>query len=157
MSPKKKAARKKPLTPRHKAREVAFQVLYRYDVARKATGASAPAGPALAAELKGHFEHFDVSGEAREFAAELVAGTLANVDEIDGKVRSTSANWRLERMGFVDRNILRLAAYELLHKPEIPASVTINEAIELAKQFGTEQTPAFVNGVLDALARAASK
>ena len=74
MKPKKK----KPLTPRHKAREVAFQVLYRYDVAKKATGAAAPAGPALAKELEGHFEHFDVSDEARSFAAELVSGTLAH-------------------------------------------------------------------------------
>ena len=153
MSPKKK----KPSTPRHKAREVAFQVLYRYDVARKATGAEPPAGPALAQELRGHFEHFDVTDEARSFAAELVSGTLSNAEDLDKRVEATSANWRLSRMGFVDRSILRLAAYELFHMPQIPASVTIDEAVELAKRFGAENTPAFVNGVLDALARAASK
>jgi N utilization substance protein B len=152
-----KPKKKKPHSPRHKGREVAFQVLYRYDVAKKATGAGAPGGPALAEELKGHFEHFDVSDEARTFAAQLVAGTLEHVEDLDKRIEATSANWRLSRMGFVDRSILRLAAYELIHMPEIAASVTIDEAVELAKQFGTDQTPAFVNGVLDALARAASK
>jgi len=90
--------------------------------------------------------------DADEFAIELVRGCAAALDEIDAKIREVSKHWRLERMARVDRNILRLATYELLKRPEVPRRVTLNEAVELAKRFGDENSPAFVNGVLDRIA-----
>jgi N utilization substance protein B len=90
--------------------------------------------------------------DADEFAIELVRGCAAALEEIDAKIREVSKHWRLERMARVDRNILRLATYELLKRPEVPRRVTLNEAVELAKRFGDENSPAFVNGVLDRIA-----
>ena len=90
--------------------------------------------------------------DADEFAIELVRGCAAALDEIDAKIREVSKHWRLERMARVDRNILRLATYELLKRPDVPRRVTLNEAVELAKRFGDENSPAFVNGVLDRIA-----
>jgi N utilization substance protein B len=84
---------------------------------------------------------------------ELVCGVAACRDEVDARIASHSRHWRVERMAAVDRNVLRLAAYELIHT-DTPDSVILNEAIELAHDFGTERSPAFVNGVLDAVARA---
>jgi N utilization substance protein B len=81
----------------------------------------------------------------------LVEGTVGAMEAIDELVASQAQNWRIERMPVVDRNILRLAAYQLLHEPDVPAAVVIDEAIELAKKFGTERSGAFVNGLLDGL------
>lgn len=91
--------------------------------------------------------------EAREFARSLVEGVVARREGLDAAIREASHHWRLERMGRVDRVILRLAAFELFHQPETPARVVLNEAIELAKRYGAEDSRAFVNGVLDNLAR----
>lgn len=90
--------------------------------------------------------------EIKAFADQLVIGCAENRDSIDDAIRSVSQNWRLERMAYVDRNIIRLAVYELLKLTEIPRNVTLNEAIELAKLFGDESSPSFVNGVLDRIA-----
>ncbi|MCM2277558.1 MAG: transcription antitermination factor NusB [Oligoflexia bacterium] len=140
---------------RHKAREVALQILYRFDVKAQSTGQPAPAGAELVRELQGHFEHFQTPQGIREYASQLVAGTLQNGPAIDGLLETHAANWKLARMAFIDRALLRMAAYELtLIKPEVPASVVIDEAIELAKEFGSAETPAFVNGILDALRKA---
>lgn len=98
------------------------------------------------------WQHLGVPAEQDEFADQLVQGCAQVRDEIDAKIRSVSRHWRLERMSRVDRNIIRLAAYELMHMPEIPRRVTLNEAVELAKRFGNEESPAFVNGVLDRIA-----
>ena len=97
-------------------------------------------------------QYLGQTGDADEFAIELVRGCAAALDEIDAKIREVSKHWRLERMARVDRNILRLATYELLKLPEVPRRVTLNEAVELAKRFGDENSPAFVNGVLDRIA-----
>jgi len=86
------------------------------------------------------------------FLRTVVVGTWERRDEIDGVIRQYSTNWRLERMAVVDRNILRLAAFELLHMQDIPRKVSINEAIEVAKRFGGEDSPAFINGILDRVA-----
>jgi N utilization substance protein B len=94
-------------------------------------------------------EHFGGSEESRGFAKELLDGILAHLDEIDSLISQFSEHWRLDRMSRVDRNILRLAIYELLRRPEIPAKVSINEAVELGKKFGTEDSGAFINGILD--------
>jgi len=98
------------------------------------------------------WQHLGVTAEQDAFADELVTGCAQARDEIDAKIRSVSRHWRLERMSRVDRNIIRLAAYELMHLPDIPRRVTLNEAVELAKRFGNEESPAFVNGVLDRIA-----
>jgi N utilization substance protein B len=139
---------------RHRAREVALQVLYRYDVAKPAGPEPVLArslSPEFVRELGAHFDHFDVPRELREFAAQLVTGTLGELSELDSVLETQAANWKVARMPSVDRSLLRMAVYELKHFPETDATVVIDEAIELAKQFGTAETPAFVNGVLDAL------
>jgi N utilization substance protein B len=88
--------------------------------------------------------------ETRVYAEEIVRGVLAEHEAVDAAIRKASANWRLERMSRVDRNILRLAAWELIH--DQPRAVVIDEAVELGKRFGTEDSSAFVNGVLDRIA-----
>lgn len=93
-----------------------------------------------------------VAAEEMEFAQELVRGVLAERDAIDRKIEGASENWRLTRMPVVDRNILRIGAFELGWRTDIPASVAINEAIELAKRFGGAESRAFVNGILDRVA-----
>lgn len=138
---------------RHKAREVALQILYRYDVALQSTGTPAPEGADLSKDLVRHFDHFQVDDGLREFAALLVAGTLQNVAELDQLLEKHVSNWKISRLSAVDRSLLRMAAFELKNVPETPSTVVIDEAVELAKQFGTEDTPAFVNGILDSLKR----
>jgi N utilization substance protein B len=99
-----------------------------------------------------YWDHLGVAGERDEFADELVVGCAKAQEQLDAKIRGVSKHWRLERMARVDRNIIRLATFELMHLPEIPRRVTLNEAVELAKRFGNEESPAFVNGVLDRIA-----
>jgi N utilization substance protein B len=89
--------------------------------------------------------------EAFQFAQELVQGTLDNREKIDDMIRGQADNWRLERMPAVDRNVLRLAIYEMLFETDTPKLVVVDEAIELAKKFGSEQSGRFVNGLLDGL------
>ena len=147
---------------RHHAREVALQILYRYDMSlqqaqqaqqSKSSGDSTvTAHPTvLIEELNRHFDHFQVPQEIREFAAELVAGSVRELNALDLILEKHASNWKVARMGFVDRNLLRMSIYELQKFPDTPASVVIDEAIELAKQFGTQESPAFINGVLDAV------
>jgi N utilization substance protein B len=94
----------------------------------------------------------EVDLESRAYADELVRGTFRIRDELDAQIATTSTHWRLERMARVDRNILRIGAWELSHKPDVPRAVVLDEAIELAKAFGTDESGAFVNGVLNAVA-----
>jgi N utilization substance protein B len=130
---------------------VALQVLYALDLAPPAAGCAAEAGVDEAFEAVA--EHFELPGGARAFARELVAGVVARREEIDALLVAHTRNWRLSRMAAVDRNVLRLATFELLATPT-PASVVLDQAIELARRFGDEPSPAFVNGVLAAVARA---
>ena len=90
--------------------------------------------------------------QAREFATQLAVGTLAHVDEVDERIRSRAEHWRIDRMATVDRNILRLAVYEFLYEPT-PRTVTINEALEVARRFSTFEATQFINGILDAIKR----
>jgi transcription antitermination factor NusB len=94
------------------------------------------------------------TSEAQKITAE---GVERERDQLDRKIETCSTNWRMSRMSPVDRNILRLAAYELIHMDDVPSHVTLNEAIELAKKFGTAQSKGFVNGILDRLAREAGQ
>ncbi len=89
------------------------------------------------------------SADSRRFSEELVRGVKAGLGELDELLARCSRNWRLERMSWVDRNLLRLASYELSRRSDTPARVAINEAIEVAKRYGTTESPAFINGVLD--------
>ncbi len=136
--------------PRQQSRQVALQVLYAADV-----GARAPAeGPPTDEVFDRVADNFELPEGARAFAKELVFGTSARREELDELVSAHATNWRISRMSAVDRNILRLAAYELAHT-ETPTSVILDEAIELARRFGADPSPTFVNGVLDAVARTA--
>ena len=95
----------------------------------------------------------DVPAEVRAFAEDLVTGTLGNLERIDQVLGEFSTNWSLERMSRVDLALLRMACYELLFRPDVPSSVVLNEAIEIGKTYGTRETPAFVNGILDKVSR----
>jgi transcription antitermination protein NusB len=90
--------------------------------------------------------------EGRPYADEAVRGVRASLSDLDARIVRASKNWRLERMTRVDRNLLRLGAWELVHKSDVPRAVVLDEAVELAKRFGTEESGAFVNGVLDRIA-----
>jgi N utilization substance protein B len=101
-------------------------------------------------EMQAHFEGWRGASESEQaFARELVVGTLDHGDEIDQELERQTAHWRFDRLAAVDRNILRLALFELLYHQDTPAAVVIDEAIEVAKKFGAEESPRFVNGVLD--------
>ena len=128
---------------RRKAREAALQVLYQIEM----TGS--PAESAISLFWR---EHPAVE-EVQKFAQELVEGTLRSQKEIDQLLERHSTHWRLSRMAVVDRNLLRMAIFELLYGRDVPVSVTLNEAIEIAKKFGTEESAPFINGVLDPLAK----
>ena len=95
--------------------------------------------------------HFRVSKSVRPFFLQLVQGVRESQDEIDALIERFSQNWKIGRMPRVDRNILRVAVYELLHCHDIPPKVSINEAIDIAKRFGTEDSGAFINGILDSV------
>jgi N utilization substance protein B len=90
--------------------------------------------------------------EGRPYADEVVRGVDADREGVDRQIVEASANWRLERMARVDRNVLRLGAWELAHRPDVPRAVILDEAVELAKAFGTDDSGAFVNGVLNRIA-----
>jgi len=124
---------------RRRSREMAVQVLYQMDMSQGD----------IAEALTTFCEHFEAPESIRDFAVELVNGTYQHRAEIDGLISQFSEHWRLERMPTVDRNILRLAAFELLYRPDIPAKVSINEAVDLGKKFGSEDSGSFVNGILD--------
>ena len=139
------------LATRRQARALALQILYALDN----DGDAVDLGAAVA--TWGERFELDVDAAARPLAEQLVdaaGGDAARRTRIDDAIVAGSRNWRLERMARVDRNILRLAVGELLHTPGTPVRVVINEAVELAKRFGTAESPAFVNGVLDRIAAA---
>jgi transcription antitermination protein NusB len=128
---------------RRKARELAVQLLYQNDLGKM--------DPEEAMHL--FWEHFPVDMEVREFCTQLVLGTLDRLAVIDELLSEASENWSLNRMSVVDRNILRLATYELLDRLDIPPSVSLNEAIEIAKKYSTPDAAMFINGVLDRVKR----
>lgn len=105
----------------------------------------------VATDLKAHFEHFQVASGVREFAAELVAGTLAESSDLDAQIEKFANNWKVPRMATIDRNILRMSIFEMTKMKDIPPNVTIDEAVELSKQFGTAETAPFVNAILDSI------
>ena len=124
---------------RRRARELALQLLYQFEL----TGASPDLMQANSEDWRG------ATDGVREFANLLLEGALAHLGEIDDELTEQTAHWRLERLAAVDRNILRLAMYELLFHSDTPHAVVIDEAIEIAKKYGAEESARFVNGVLD--------
>ncbi len=124
---------------RRRGRELALQMLYQHDIAGTDVGS-----------MLSSFEELREAPEAtREFAVALVRGVTSKLAELDAHLVDQTDNWRLERMAAVDRNILRLALYELMYESETPPAVVIDEAVEIAKRFGSERSSQFVNGVLD--------
>ncbi len=138
---------------RHRSREIALQTLYRVDPElTPADGARATKTDLeIAREISAHFDHFQVTSDLREFAAKLVAGVWTNADALDQLLEKQTSNWKVSRMAQVDRCLLRMALYELTHCKETPPAVVIDEAVELAKQFGNAESAGFVNGILDAI------
>jgi len=130
---------------RRRARESALQLLYQLDVGG---GEPSSAIDRYWGELE---EPLDVV--LKDFARTLVEGVWGRREEIDDMIASYSTNWKISRMAAVDKNILRMAIYELLYCVDIPVKVTLNEAIEIAKKYGTTESGAFVNGILDNVAR----
>lgn len=127
------------ITKRTKAREVALQLLYRSDLNPKITPKQ------VLVFVKSRL----LDAKSQEFALNLYKGTKEFQVAIDEILAKSTDNWKLPRMAAVDRNLLRLGAYELAHQKETPTEVILNEAIELARRFGTSDSPAFVNGILD--------
>lgn len=150
---------------RRKAREAAVQALFQCDTLVEWTEGSLlrfmdafyPESHTTTleelTESEGDGKKRDSDVEHREFALRLMRGVIAEIESIDRQISGASNHWSLTRMARVDRNILRLATFELMFLPEVPANVIINEAIEIAKGFGTDESPMFVNGVLDHISK----
>ena len=132
---------------RHRARESAVQMLYQWEIGRQSIQEVErtfwtldPSGPQMAEPLQA-------------FANSLARGVAAEVPTLDPMIGEAAEHWRVERMNVLDRIVLRLAVYEFLHQPETPAKVVINEALELARTFSTDEAVRFINGILDAIRR----
>ena len=129
---------------RRKARECALQMLFQYDMA----------GTPVVDLLQTYWgELAEAADDVRDFANDLVLGTITHLNEIDERIRLRTEHWRIPRMAVVDRNLLRLAVYEFLFQPETPKTVAINEALEIARRFSTHEATQFINGILDAIKR----
>lgn len=141
------------MASRRRAREFALQALYQSDLAE--TSAMDALNGLWSGQMEG--EGMDDARPAEssevEFAQRLVRGVMEHSEELDALIEEASTNWRLRRMPIVDRNILRIATYELKHCDDIPPTVSINEAVEMAKRFGTGDSRAFVNGIVDRVGR----
>jgi len=126
---------------RRRSRELALQMLFQFDLSgNSADSIVASFDDLLSAKLA-----------VRQYAEKLFRGTVERIEEIDEVISQQADNWRVSRMAVVDRNIIRVSIYELFHEPETPRLVVIDEAIEIAKKFGTEKSSQFINGVLDGI------
>jgi N utilization substance protein B len=132
---------------RRKSRELAMQALFYIDMNQNDANAS----------LERFCVNFNPSKKARPFFLKLVNGVIQEKSEIDSIIEKFSDNWKISRMSCVDRNIIRIAVYELLYCQDIPPKVSINEAIDVGKKFGTEVSGAFINGILDSVQTALKK
>ncbi len=133
---------------RRKAREYALQILFQLDIRKEKPSATV---------LKHFWAEYGPDDEVKAFSEEIVKGTYKHIARINGLIHQCAKNWSLDRMAVVDRNVLRMAVYEILYRIDIPTSVTINEAIEIAKKYGTDDSGGFVNGILDRVARLTGK
>lgn len=145
---------------RRRAREFALQALFAVDIGQAS-------GPAALSALWGAMvdglpessglDATPAEGDEMEFALGIVRGVLDDLPALDARIEAASTNWRLPRMPAVDRNILRVGAFEILHRGDVPAPVVINEALEIAKKFGGAESRSFVNGILDRIAKEAGR
>ena len=133
---------------RTKARECALQILYAADIRKESPG-----------DYAGIFweDHPTIKDEVRSFSDSLIDGVSKNKDLIDSVITKYATNWQIQRMAAIDRNVLRLATFELLLTEDIPPKVAINEAIEMAKKYGDKDSGKFVNGVLDKINKTEKK
>ncbi len=129
------------MASRRKARELALQMLFQWE-----QGQHRPE-----TVLNSFLRPQQIDPEIEKFARELFEGTVAETEALDQRVAKHAANWRVDRMAAVDRNLLRMAVYEFLHHPETPPAVVINEALEIARRFSDKDSVDFVNGILDAI------
>src|SRR6185503_10190844 len=128
--------------PRRKAREYALQMLFQWDITHDD----------IDQVISTFFQNQpEESADVADFARRLVMGAVEHVERIDELIRRHAEHWRLDRMATVDRNLLRLAIQEFLHSKDIPKTVVINEAIEIARRFSSQESPQFINGVLDSI------
>src|SRR5881392_1438846 len=126
---------------RRKARELALQMLFQYDMSGNA--------PDMVIAT---FEDLEKSkANTRDFATKIFRGTVDHMEKIDEMIQAQADNWRLSRMAVVDRNIIRMSIYEFMHEDDTPKLVIIDEAIEIAKKFGTQKSSQFINGILDGI------
>ena len=130
------------MATRHQAREAVIGLLYAYDLGN----------PEIKKFAESILEEKKIRNKQREFALNLFKGTVENLEKIDEEIKKHLESWDIERVGYIERAILRLGAYELMFT-DLDKAIAINEAIELAKKLGTDQSPKFVNGVLDAIAK----
>ena len=128
---------------RRKAREAAMSYLYQHD---------AEVRP-LTADVEKFLNHFRIESDIREFAKQIILGVLQNIEKIDQSISAASEHWKLYRMESIDRTLLRMSVWEILYCPETDHPVILDEAIELAQNFGSNNSSAFVNGILDNLAK----
>lgn len=131
---------------RRKSRELALQFFYGHDFQGRSC-----ADEAVAAELEEFIASFDTGRKSLPYAEQIVTGLCSHLEEIDDLLGKHTKNWRLERMTVVDRNVLRIAAYEMRYSNDVPVQVAINEALEIAKRYSTGDSVAFINGILDAM------
>jgi len=132
---------------RRQGREYALQLLFQVEMTRDSI-----------ADVEQRFWVSQKANQgARAFASELAAGTLDKLDDIDGRIAGATEHWRLERMAVVDRNVLRIAVFELVYHQETPTAVVMDEAIEVVKKFGAPESAPFINGILDAIRRDVEK
>ena len=124
------------------AREAALQILFAIDAS----------GNGVDQAIYDFWRETPGDAEGKAYANELVQGTIGEIVDLDARITKASSHWRLERMNRVDRNVLRLGVYELLHRLDVPRAVALDEAVELAKRYGAEDSGSFVNGVLDQVA-----
>jgi N utilization substance protein B len=128
---------------RRRSREYALQILFQLELT----------DTELSDDLLNEFwEGIDEENDVKEFTHDIVHSTLENLEAIDETIKKAAQHWSLERMAVIDRNILRAATYELSYRTDIPTSVVINEAIEIAKKYSTEDSASFINGILDRVA-----
>lgn len=146
---------------RRKGRECALQIMYQLEtqaltaVPPKMLGSTSKANIQTAAH--DFFTHFDAQADVHQHATSLVEGTLAHLEKIDEAIQQHSQKWKIERMSRIDRNVIRIATYELIFAHELPTRVVLDEAIEIAKRFGGEHSGTFANGILDAIAKTVRK
>lgn len=141
---------------RRKAREYALQFLYRIDFIQVSTEDDNSAKNLSG--IKNNLEVFwadvdEKDPDTKAFAEDIISGTIKNLQKIDQLIQQVAKKWKISRMASIDRNILRFATYELIFRKDIPNAVTINEAIEIAKKYSTSESAAFINGILDKIAK----